>query len=373
MNILHLTMKYPPPMDGGLQRQVHGLAHSLANEHTVGIVTMGDDRMDGPVQVYGAGSVHDLLPSCEVPGLARANFALGAALARAMAHHRWDIVHAHDWMIAPAAHLARSGFGLPVVATFHADSGAEAVGSAEDRERRLEWERSLVASAAKVLACGRRLEASVRARHPASDVTYVPNGLWTEHFARSANSVDRLPLRLLFVGRLVPYKGCGDLIRAVALLKATWRDIELQVIGDGFARSDLEGLANELRVQDNVVFRGWLDGAELVRSYRAATIVVVPSHEEAFGLVVLEAMAAGASVIATTVGEFPAFIVPDQTGLLVPPGQSEVLARQIDRLLRDPKWRTTMAQTAKEQVVPEYDWGRVVTHTLHVYQDAIAR
>lgn len=373
MKILHLTVDYPPPLRGGLPRQVHGLAHTLAMEHTVGIVTTGSDRIDGPIQIFGGDPVYGRLPSRELPPLIKANLGLCRGLIKAAAADSWDLVHAHDWMVAPSAVMARDGLGMPVVASLHADSGAELVGSPEDRLRRLEWEQSLVGASSVLLTCGEGLRRAVQARYPDRDVRYVPNGLWTKQFSDPLDGVHRRSMQLLFVGRLVPYKGCQDVLAAVKLLRPAWPNIELQIVGDGFFRKQLEELVTDLGLEDCVTFAGWLNGTDLVRAYRQAAIVVAPSHEEAFGLVPLEAIASGAAVVATTIGAFAAIIEDGTTGLLVVPGSPEQLARQIDRLLRNPQWRDLMAATARKQIPPRFDWKRVVTHSVTIYEEIVGR
>ena len=173
---------------------------------------------------------------------------------------------------------------------------------------------------------------------------------------------------MLFVGRLVPYKGCQDLLRALAFLRTTWPSIQLQVVGEGFYRSELEALSRSLGVDEAVEFVGWLAGEGLVHAYHRASIVVVPSHEEAFGLVALEAMAAGRPVVATTIDAFASYIDDGETGMLAAPHNPAHLARQIKRLLRDPVWRTRMVEAAKERVVPRYDWDCVVERTNETYR-----
>jgi glycosyltransferase involved in cell wall biosynthesis len=371
MRILHVTAKYPPPFDGGLQRQVHGLAHALATEHDVGVVTMGRDRRDGAVEVFGGEPLYAALPHRQFPALARINLGLCHALVTACRRQDWDIVHAHDWMVAPAALMARVTLGKPVVASFHADAGATLVGPAEDRARRLEWEDELITVATRIFACSGALQRALVDRHPNAQVTHIPNGFWPHQFTAAATMPMPAAMRLLFVGRLVPYKGCQDVLYALQQLIKEWPGLELHIVGDGFNRSSLEQLVRTLGLHDRIMFRGWLTGDELVRAYQCATMLVVPSHEEAFGLVALEAMAAGTPVIATTVGAFPELIEHGRTGLLVKPQHPSQLAQQIDGLLRSPQWREAMASAAKEQVVPGYDWRHVARRMLAAYQDLL--
>jgi glycosyltransferase involved in cell wall biosynthesis len=370
MNILQLTVDYPPPLTGGLPRQVQGLAHALAFRHTVGVVASGPDRRDGPVRVFGAKPLTDLLPSRDLSHLARVNFGLARGMIEAAGDGSWDVIHAHDWMVAPAAAFAHEVLGIPVVASIHTDAGSRAVGSAEDRERRLEWESTLAQVSSLLLAVSLPVRDELDRRYANREARYVPNGIDPEPFI--STGVRRESHRLLFVGRLVPYKGCQDAIRAVALLRRDWPDVTLGVIGDGFYRPELESLVMKLNLADSVTFHGWKEGDDLVEAYGRASIVVVPSHEEAFGIVAIEAMAAGTPVVATSIPAFASYIEQERTGLLADPGDPEDFARQVDRLLRDADFRSSLAQNALREVVPRHHWNTVVEVAESVYQEVLS-
>ena len=297
MNILQLTVDYPPPLTGGLPRQVHGLSHALTNRHEVAVVASGIDRNDGPIRVFGTDPLVDALPSHDMTHLTRLNFGLVRALVEAGRSGTWDIIHAHDWMVAPAALFANEVLGIPVVASIHTNAGSTIVGTPEDQRRRLDWESALAHVSSLLLAVSTPVERVLSARYPNTTTRYLPNGIDAARFVRS--NMQRHPQRILFAGRLVPYKGCQDVIRAVALLRSDWPDLTLNIVGEGFYRPELEELAGKLGLEECITFLGWKDGEGLADTYAGATVIVVPSHEEAFGIVAIEAMAAGTPVIAS--------------------------------------------------------------------------
>ncbi len=229
IRILQLALEYPPNLRGGLGRHVHDLAHSLhdlahsltVNDCEVGVVIPGYSFKDGSVQVLGADIPKNSFPEDnDLPLLAALNLELAGGLFKAFTAGRWNLLHAHDWMTAPAACLAHHTIDLPIVTTIHADIS----------EGRLAWERSLVNVSSELIVHSHHMREIAEVRYPGRKVKVIPGGVWAERFARPTGVV-RHPRRLLFVGRLVPYKGCQELIRAVAILRREHgQDIELLIV-----------------------------------------------------------------------------------------------------------------------------------------------
>jgi len=138
-------------------------------------------------------------------------------------------------------------------------------------------------------------------------------------------------VRLLAAGRMVPKKGFDVLLRALKCNDGKQK-MRLNLIGDGPEHSKLESLARELGLQDQVAFLGLQDHAFVVRAMQSSCMVVVPSREEPFGLVALEAMAAGKPVVATRVGGLPE-VLQDADAILVEPNDPEALAAAIINML----------------------------------------
>lgn len=173
--------------------------------------------------------------------------------------------------------------------------------------------------------------------------------------------------RLLYVGRLAPVKGVHVLIDAFAKLRARFPDAHLVIAGSSFFsgavrtayESELARLAE--RLGDAVVFTGYLPRSRLKDLYRACDVVVVPSiWPEPFGLVVLEAMAAGTCVVASNVGGLPEIIDHGRTGMLVGAGDPRALADAIAELLADPDRRHSIEREARETVARRFTWDRLV-------------
>jgi len=365
MNILHLSIDYPPPVKGGLDRQVQGLCQALVQGHGVAVVCGSEPGMDGAVRIHGVRHLIDRLPTRDLTALAKANLAIGAAATRILGEEAWDVVHVHDWMLAPAAVMLREQVPIPIVAQFHADAGAVDVGPDEARARRLEWEQALVRSAGAVVACGAHLAHAIAERYPDALVRHIPNGVSIPQ--PDGYSEPRGSGQFLFVGRLVPYKGCQDAILAVARLRDERPDVRLTIAGDGFYRPQLEHLVRDLGLESSVELLGWQRDEQLAALYRSCTALVVPSHEEAFGLVAVEAMVHRLPVIASALPTFRDMIADRETGLLVDVGDVDGLVRAMAEVLADDAMRERVGRAAYAMVRDRYGWARVVADLDEVY------
>jgi len=166
----------------------------------------------------------------------------------------------------------------------------------------------------------------------------------------------RAPNRLLAVGSLSKRKGFDYLVRAAQLLVARGVDVDVEMIGDGEERTNLEALAAELGIGNRVEFRGYLPFAGVREAMNRATILVHPSDGLGDGLpnVVREAMALGAPVVASEVAGIPDAL-RDGCGVLVPPKDAAALAHALEGLLRDPAARREIAVRARRRTEEHYD------------------
>jgi glycosyltransferase involved in cell wall biosynthesis len=190
-------------------------------------------------------------------------------------------------------------------------------------------------------------------------VTLMPHGVDLERF--SAQPFPELPLQLLAVGRLVPKKGFDVLIRAVAQLSF---EFKLRIVGEGPQAASLLALVKAHQLESRVEFCGSLSHAELPAYYAASHLVVVPSVVDAEGdrdglpNVVLEAMACGRAVIATTAGAISSAVTSGVNGVLVTPNDDTHLAQAINSVQRNPERLATFGGHARLLVERDYDLGK---------------
>ncbi len=168
---------------------------------------------------------------------------------------------------------------------------------------------------------------------------------------------------VLSVGRLVARKGFDISIKALAELKGRGQKVRLVVVGDGPERKQLEKLAAELGVADDVVFAGAAPAADLAALYAACDVMVMAPKSlgadvEGFGIVYLEANLFRKPVIGSRAGGVPEAVLHEETGLLVQPGDALELADAVQRLVKDPALRDRLGHNGRRRVLNEFNWPK---------------
>jgi glycosyltransferase involved in cell wall biosynthesis len=179
---------------------------------------------------------------------------------------------------------------------------------------------------------------------------------------------------LLFVGRLASNKGLVELVGAFASLRRDHPDAELVIVGeDGGMADAVRRRAAELGVAEAVHLTGFLrDERKLASAFTEARLFVLPSEYEAFGLVLLEALAHGTPVVASRVGGIPEFVPDGKAGILVPPLDVDALGRAIETLWTDEPRRRALGEFGRSKVVPRYRWDAVVDQLERIYGAMVA-
>ncbi|MBM4034537.1 MAG: glycosyltransferase [Planctomycetes bacterium] len=209
----------------------------------------------------------------------------------------------------------------------------------------------------------------------AAKISIVPEGVDPASYAnRDSGSALRRELGFCTreclvgtVGRITPWKGQDDFLRAAALVAPKHPDVRFLVVGDCISsraeaaadlafRERLHALASELGVAQRVVFTGFRDDVPAVMN--ALDIFVLPSHEEPFGIVLLEAMAASRPIVATWAGGVADIVSDAREALLVPPRDPQAMAAAIERLLADPQLEASLGTAARERVVAQFPLWR---------------
>jgi glycosyltransferase involved in cell wall biosynthesis len=191
---------------------------------------------------------------------------------------------------------------------------------------------------------------------------------------RPAMSSDR-PVRFVFMGRLVDWKGVDLLLRAWASIGASAGPVELEIIGDGPHRVALQELIHKLSIPASVKFRGWLSQQQCAAALGSADVLVLPSLIECGAAVVLEAMAAGLPVIATDWGG-PAEYLDASCGILVAPTSPDAFiakfAEAMVTLARSQNLRQQMGEAGRQKVTQAFSWEQKVDQILVLYRRAVA-
>jgi glycosyltransferase involved in cell wall biosynthesis len=181
--------------------------------------------------------------------------------------------------------------------------------------------------------------------------------------------VTRMENRLLVViSRDTAVKGLRYLLEALVILRQK-HELDLLVVTNETDTNTTQKLINDIGMKDYVKFLYEIDTGELVNQYRLASIVIVPSIYEGFGLPAAEAMACGAPVVSTTAGALPEVVA--DAGILVPPANITALAEAISALLVSPNKRQHLGEMGRRRIVQMFNWRNTAKSTADVYLEAI--
>jgi len=207
-------------------------------------------------------------------------------------------------------------------------------------------------------------------RIPNEKIVYIPNGVDTEFF-KPLPDVEKMPNVVLYVGNLVKGKGLETLLKAFAYCKTKNKNLKLWIIGDGYLRSTLELMAKMLGIHNDVVFFGRLTHDKLRIIYNQATVTVLPSEKESFGLVLVESMACGTPVIATATEGAMDIVSHGVDGYLVPIGDVKKLAKAICTITSNHGLREQMGKNAREKVERKFSWNIIKRLLKEVYTSLV--
>jgi len=368
MHIVHVG-KYYAPYRGGIETVVEQLCRGLVRQGARVTAVVSNDSPE---------TVDEEIDGVRVLRLARRavinSQPLNLALIRTLHALRCDVVHVHTPNPLGALAVLAAGRKEPVVVTHHSDIVRQRIlGRPATAAHALLYRRA----AAVVAATPKHIEYS-------SVLNLFQNRCRVIHFPIDAepyaNAVARWDERLpqawqaeplvLFVGRLVYYKGLNVLLKAMSL---TVRG-RLAIVGVGPLQEQLENDARNLGLSDRVAFLGALSETRLRALYKCARFLALPSvaPSEAFGMVQLEAMAASRPVISTDLKSGVPYVNQhEKTGLVVPPQDAHALASAMKLLLDDEEYANRLGEYAYRRVLAEFHVDRVVDAHLRLYESTL--
>jgi len=381
-----LTWEFPPRHGGGTAAHVDGLSQALADAgHDVVVLTGADRRADahaertGPVRVLRADIGLPHIPAERSLALtASANHALVQLAMDAdspIAGWKPDVVHGHDWKVGWAADTVARHHSVPFVLTMHGTErvrhgGNLPIGEPTDVNS-IEW--WLAFRADRLIASTRfMVDQLVTGFELAPEhVERIPNGidplLWGGHDRPS----EREPLVVTW-GRVQYEKGFQVLARAMTKLRASVPGVSCVIAGRGSYLPELQTQIDVEGVSDLIELPGFVSGTELRTLVHRAGCVVIPSLYEPFGLVALEALAAGAPLVVARTGGLAELIVDTGAGVTFEPGNPDDLALAIETVLGDRQLAEQLTRQARRLIETKYAWNAVATSVVEVYDATIA-
>jgi phosphatidyl-myo-inositol alpha-mannosyltransferase len=358
-----LVCPYSFDVPGGVQSHVRDLAEELIRlGHEVSVLAPADDDAALPPYVVPAGRA---IPVPYNGSVARLSFGLLSAsrVRRWIREGEFDVMHVHEPASPSLGLLACWAAIGPIVATFHASM---------EKSRVITAAYGILQTALEKVSA--RIAVSERARetlaeHLGGDAVLIPNGVSLRAF-RGDTRIDGWPGEggaLGFLGRIdEPRKGMPVLLAALPEIVARHPGVRLLVAGPGDAQEVRGLLAPELR--DRVRFLGLVSDADRAAMLRSVDVYVAPNTGgESFGIILLEAMAAGTPVLASDIEAFRLVLEDGKAGELFQAENPADLALHADLLLSQPGRRDDL-RAAADQVVPLYDWEHVARRVLAVYE-----
>jgi D-inositol-3-phosphate glycosyltransferase len=302
---------------------------------------------------------------------------------------QYDCLHSHYWVSGWVALRLRQSLQVPVMHMSHTLGYPKnsAVQQAWEREppTRLQVEYEVLKHSDLLIA-----ESQASKDYMVQDygvdpgrIEIVPCGVDTSIFhphdrrqARHRLGLSGGPL-LLFIGRLQPLKGVDTLLRCAHDVRYRHDDVQVLIVGGGVDSDDahdrrererLHALVRELGLVEHVRFIDAQPQEQLAYYYAAADVLVMPSHYESFGMVVLEAMACGTPVVASHVGGLASTVLPGQTGFLAPVGDVQAFSWSVEQLISAPALWQSMSEAAHLRA-QAYTWPRIMKRTLQLYHE----
>lgn len=359
-----LVSPYDYAYPGGVMAHIYHLGRHLVNQgHDIKVIA----PLSSPPSIQDKSLIR-LGRSVPVPtGGSTARISLSVWLEphikRLLAEENFDVIHLHE-PLAPIIPLFILHLSQSInVGTFHAFHGS---GRAYWLSKYLlrKWHAKLDG---KIAVSTPAL--NFVSRHFPGDYRVIPNGIEFNRFSTPSPPLTEFQdgkLNILFVGRLEKRKGLKYLLGAYSKLKWQYPNTRFIVVGPGNPEPESFRFIAERNIED-VVFVGGVSYEDLPRYYQVADIFCSPATgKESFGIVLLEAMAAGKPIIASEIEGYSSVMSHGQQGLLVPPKNEEALEEALEILIKDPDLRKQMGDNGR-QTAPLYDWERVTNQIAEYY------
>jgi glycosyltransferase involved in cell wall biosynthesis len=387
MKILMLTWEYPPRVVGGISRVVYDLSHRLIKDgHEVTVVTYRDGNVpyfedDKGVKVHRIDN-YMINPNNFIEWIMQMNFGMVAKANQIIAEEgTFDIIHAHDWLVAYAAKALKESFNIPIVSTIHATEAGRNSGIHDETQRYIndtEW--MLTYESTEVIVNSNYMKGELQRLFglPFEKINVVPNGVNLNIFSgverdyefRRKYAMDNEKI-ILFMGRLVYEKGVQNLIAAMPKILNGYNDAKLIIAGKGGMIDELRQQVHALGIDNKVYFAGYMNGKDVQKLYKAADIAVFPSTYEPFGIVALEAMLSENPIVVSDIGGLNEIVQHRENGMKAYAGNPNSIADSVLELLFDHQLCNNIVKKAKNKVRNEYNWNKIAQDTHFTYQKAI--
>lgn len=373
---LLIATPYYPPHLGGVEFYAHNLALRLEHDMNwfVCIVTTGGRGLRVKKTIEDNLIVYRLPYWFKISNTPFNPF-WPLRLRWIVKHEDISIINAHAPVPIFADIALRVSNKIPVVISYHMMSMAKGR-SGVDRLISLYEDYVLPSTlkrAKKIICSSDKVRDIFLSQFRYKSVTITP-GVDVERFHPSQAAMQKNK-KLLFVGSLNKsdnHKGLIYLLEALKIIKLTHPKVTLMVVGKGTGLASFENIVQEYGLSDIVTFLGGQYDDELARIYRSSDVFILPTLNDSFPLVILEAMASGLPVVSTNVGGIPSMIDNNKQGFLIQPGDSQVLAEKIQYLLDNPEMAKKFGKNGRNKVVQNLTWNTQAKKTNDILLQALS-
>lgn len=383
MRIVMLSWEYPPKNIGGLSNHVHNLSRALTLlGHEIHVITCEEGT--SPLEENDDGIiVHRVTPykidtEDFTKWIMQLNFSMIEECIRIIRKiGKIDIIHAHDWLSAYSAKALKWSFNIPMVSTIHATEEGRNNGIKTDMQRYIsstEW--LLTYESWKIISCSNYMKEQIISTFKVAEdkIWVIPNGVDSKGFDFEFNPLEfRRNYALddekiiFFIGRHVFEKGIQLLIDAAPRILSEYSKAKFVIAGAGPMTEELKYKVKQMGLENKILFSGYMNNEIKSKLYRVANIAVFPSLYEPFGIVALEAMAAGCPIVVSDTGGLGELVEHRINGMKMINGLTESLKDNVLALLNDNELCEHIKENAKESVKEKYTWEEVAKLTTKMY------
>lgn len=382
LKILILTWEYPPNLVGGLSRHVQGLSEHLSQlGHQVHVVTAGNGGHPMFEKINGV-YVHRVTPLNNqddnfLTWIAGLNLAMSFRVIKIAEEIKFDIVHAHDWLVGAAAISLKEELSIPLLTTIHATEYGRNNGIHTEIQRFIhEKESQLITQSNQIIVCSHYMKEELLTNFHLHEkkMAIVPNGIELGEVKVNPNEIFPFVKNRKYVfsvGRMVKEKGFETIIEAAQLAKESRSDVYFVIAGKGPMLERYRKMVSERQVDHYVAFIGYVTDEQRNALLVNSEIALFPSLYEPFGIVALEAMIHAKPTIVSETGGLKGIIMDKQTGLLMAPGDAKSLLANVNFLLNNPVKAKEIGEKGRKIVKGLYGWKRIASQTVKVIEDML--
>lgn len=388
MKILMLSWEYPPRIIGGISRVVYDLAQNLGKcGNDVHVLTCWEPgtkeyELDNYVNVHRV-HVYNNPSTNFVEWVMQLNFAMIEFAIKLLKNNEFDIIHAHDWLVAYASKVLKYSYDIPLITTIHATEYGRNNGIYTDIQRTINnIETWLVHESNRIIVNSNYMKDELVSIYnvDSNKISIISNGVDLNKFDNiyyDSNFKKRYAAQnekiVFFVGRLVNEKGVQILLNAIPKILSNYRDVKFVIAGKGPCLNNLIEICQKLNIKDKVYITGFVSEEVLLKLYKCSDIAVFPSTYEPFGIVALEGMVAGIPVVVSDTGGLNEIVNHKEDGMKFYSGNSNSLADCIIELLKNHDLSNQISKVALQKVHKLYNWNIISEKILNEYKYTISQ